>query len=55
MPELGDVWVSAFITRRHLLVEWGEGGVVLVGKATNPSLNRMLEFLNRSRDLVLIN
>lgn len=49
VPELGDVLVSAFIARRHLLIEWGEGGVVLVGKATDPSLNRILEFLNRSR------
>ncbi len=49
VPELGDVLVSAFIARRHLLIEWGEGGVVLVGKETDPSLNRILEFLNRSR------
>ncbi len=49
VPELGDVLVSAFIARRHLLIEWGEGGVILVGKDKDPGLNRVLEFLNRSR------
>ncbi|MDC7997984.1 FAD-dependent oxidoreductase [Gilvibacter sediminis] len=49
VPELGDILVRAFTARRHMLIEWGEGGIVLVGEVNNSKTNRLLEFLNRSR------
>ena len=31
IPELGEIVVSAYAARRKLLMEWGEGGIILIG------------------------
>ena len=49
VPEVGDVVVPAFAARRRLLMEWGEGGLVLVGDDGDRRALRLLEFANRSR------
>lgn len=48
-PELGDIVVNAFAARRRLLMEWGEGGVVIIGDDKAKNTARLLEFLNRSK------
>ncbi len=47
-PEFGEIVVSAYTARRRLLMEWGEGGIVLIGEASNGKVNILLEFLERS-------
>ena len=49
IPEIGDLVVNAFAARRHLLMEWGEGGVVVIGSDTIKSTVHLLEFLGRSK------
>ena len=49
VPEIGDIVVNAFAARRHLLMEWGEGGVVVIGSDSIKSTVRLLPFLGRSK------
>lgn len=48
-PELGDIVVNAFAARRRFLMEWGVGGVVIIGDDMAKNTARLLEFLNRSK------
>ena len=48
VPEIGDLVVTAFAARRRLLMEWGEGGLVIVGEDTDPRTQRLLEFAGRN-------
>lgn len=49
VPEIGDVVVNAFAARRRLLMEWGEGGLVIIGNDKAKSTASLLEFANRSK------
>ncbi len=49
VPEIGDVVVNAFVARRRLLMEWNEGGVVIIGKENTKSTARLVEFVSRSK------
>lgn len=49
VPEISDVVVTAFAARRRLLIEWGEGSLVIVGHEGEPETTRLLEFASRSR------
>lgn len=49
VPEFADMIVEAFAARRRLLLEWGEGGLVVVGSAEDRVTLRLLEFATRSR------
>ncbi|MEM9557348.1 MAG: FAD-dependent oxidoreductase [Acidobacteriota bacterium] len=49
VPEVGDVIVSAFVARRRLLMEWNEGGLILIGGDDDPRALRLREFASRSR------
>ena len=49
VPEVADVVVTAFAARRRLLMEWGEGGLVVVGTDGDAAALRLLEFAGRSR------
>ncbi|ANM32287.1 hypothetical protein ABI59_15510 [Acidobacteria bacterium Mor1] len=49
IPEVGDVVVPAFAARRRLLMEWGEGGLILLGDDTDPRALRLREFAHRSQ------
>lgn len=48
-PEVADVIVAAFAARRRLLIEWREGGVVVVGTEGTARTTRLLEFFSRNR------
>ncbi|MEO1713650.1 MAG: FAD-dependent oxidoreductase, partial [Bacteroidota bacterium] len=47
-PELGEMVIGAYSARRRLLMEWGEGGIILVGSESNRKVRSLLEFLERS-------
>ena len=49
VPEIGDAVVTAFGARRRLLMEWGEGGLVIVGDENEPCALRLREFASRSQ------
>ena len=49
VPELSDVIVTAFAARRRLLIEWGEGGLVIVGSQNDAGTRRLLQFAGRSK------
>ena len=49
IPELSDTIVTAFAARRRLLIEWNEGGLVIVGDDGNASCLALREFASRSR------
>ncbi len=49
IPEVGDVIVPAFAARRRLLMEWGEGGLILLGDDADPRALRLREFAHRSQ------
>ena len=49
IPEIGDVVVPAFAARRRLLMEWGEGGLILAGDEDDPRALRLREFAHRSQ------
>ncbi|MCG8546004.1 MAG: FAD-dependent oxidoreductase [Alphaproteobacteria bacterium] len=49
VPEVGDVVVSSFAARRRLLMEWGEGGLAIIGKEDDPAALHLREFANRSK------
>lgn len=48
-PEIGDIIVRAYAARRRLLIEWGEGGLVIMGNSDNRNTSILLEFASRSR------
>lgn len=49
VPEIGDVVVAAYAARRRLLIEWGEGGLTVVGDEGEPATMQLLEFVGRNR------
>ena len=49
IPEIGDAVVTAFGARRRLLMEWGEGGLVIAGDENDPCALRLREFASRSQ------
>lgn len=49
VPEVGDAVVTAFAARRRQLMEWGEGGLVILGEEGGRSALRLLEFASRSQ------
>lgn len=49
VPEIADIVVTAFAARRRLLMEWGEGGLVIVGEEGNRNALRLREFANRNQ------
>ncbi|MEM1453280.1 MAG: FAD-dependent oxidoreductase [Planctomycetota bacterium] len=49
VPELGDAVVTAYAARRRLLMNWGEGGLILVGDEDDGTALRLREFAGRSR------
>ena len=49
VPEVSDVVVMAFGARRRLLMEWNEGGLIIVGNDSEPCALRLREFASRSQ------
>lgn len=49
VPELSDLIVTAFAARRRLLIEWGDGGLTIVGQDNDPATTQLLAFVSRSR------
>lgn len=49
VPEIGDIVVGAFAARRKLLMEWSEGGLVIVGDDDDSNAGRLREFAGRNR------
>lgn len=49
VPEISDLLVTAFAARRRLLIEWGEGGLTIVGRHRDPDSLRLQEFASRNR------
>ena len=49
VPEINDVLVTAFAARRRLLIEWGEGGLTIVGRESDADCMRLREFASRNR------
>ena len=49
VPELSDLLVRAFSARRRALIEWGEGGLTIVGHPADAKTIRLLEFVTRNR------
>ena len=47
VPEVADVIVQAFAARRRLLMQWGEGGLTIIGSDKDPKTLRLLEFAAR--------
>ena len=48
-PEVSSLVIDAFAARRRLLVEWGEGGLILVGEESDPCCVGLLSFVSRNR------
>ncbi len=48
VPEVSDVIVTAFAARRRLLLDWEEGGLVLIGDPSDASTLRLREFATRN-------
>ncbi len=49
VPELADTIVTAYAARRRLLVNWGEGGLIIIGSEGDSKALRLREFASRSR------
>lgn len=49
VPEIADIVVTAFAARRRLLMEWNEGGLILVGTDDDSAALRLLEFARRGQ------
>jgi thioredoxin reductase (NADPH) len=47
-PELGDILMGAFVARRLLMIQLGEGNVVLFGTRTSARALALREFLTRN-------
>jgi len=48
LPELGEIIVKAFLTRRDLLVSSGYAGVKIVGSRFSPAAHRLRDFATRN-------
>ena len=48
MPEVGDVIVKAFLTRRRMLVDAGFVGVTIIGSRFSPASHRLRDFAVRN-------
>ena len=48
-PELSALVIDAFTARRKLLVEWGEGGLVIIGEEDEPCVVRLLSYASRNQ------
>ena len=48
-PELSALIIDAFAARRQQLVDWGEGGVVIIGEDDDPCCVELLSWANRNR------
>ena len=48
-PELSALVINAFTARRKLLVEWGEGGLVIIGEEDDPCCVRLLSYASRNQ------
>jgi thioredoxin reductase (NADPH) len=49
VPDLADAVVGAFAARRRLLLEWNEGGLILISDEGDKSALRLREFASRSQ------
>ena len=49
VPEVADTIVTAYAARRRLLIEWGEGGLVVVGDEDDPEALALRGFAERNR------
>ncbi|MEL6752134.1 MAG: cyclic nucleotide-binding domain-containing protein, partial [Pseudomonadota bacterium] len=45
VPEVSDCVVPAFAARRKLLIEWGEGALMVIGDENDPACMGLLEFI----------
>jgi len=48
MPEVGDIIIRAFLTRRRMLVEAGFVGVTMIGSRFSPASHRLRDFAVRN-------
>jgi len=48
-PDISSIIIDAYTARRRLLVEWGEGGLVLIGEEHDPCLVRLLSYVERNQ------
>jgi thioredoxin reductase (NADPH) len=48
VPEVADLVVAAFAARRRLLIEWREGGLLLVGEERDARTAELREFATRN-------
>ena len=48
-PEVSTIVIDAYTARRKLLVEWGEGGLILIGTEDDPCLVRLLSYAERNQ------
>ena len=49
VPEVADVLVTAFAARRRSLIEWGTGGLTIVGEDGDAAVTRLRSWASRSR------
>ena len=49
VPELADAVVTAFAMRRRNLIEWGAGGLTILGPEGDPAVTRLLSYASRNR------
>jgi thioredoxin reductase (NADPH) len=49
VPEMSDVIVSTFSARRKALIQWGDGGLVVIGDHQNSKTMHLLGFLRRNK------
>ena len=48
-PKLSSLVINAFTARRKLLMQWGEGGLVIIGEEDDPCVVRLLSFAQRNQ------
>ena len=48
-PEISTLIIDAYTARRRLLVEWGEGGLILIGTEDDPCLVNLLSYAERNQ------
>jgi thioredoxin reductase (NADPH) len=49
VPEISDVIVTAFAARRKALIQWGDGGLVILGNHNHSKTIQLLGFLGRNK------
>lgn len=49
VPEISDVIVTAFSARRKALIQWGDGGLVILGNHNSSKVMHLLGFLGRNK------